>query len=363
MGTVKENKLVSPFFLFYLIHSTQTGVGMLKFQANIIKGAGNDSWLSVLIFGLFLHLVLWMMLYILKQSNEGDIISFHQSVFGKYIGNVMNLILAIYFGMSSLFAFHTYVDILQIWVFDGIAAWEFSLLLSVIIFYVVAGGFRIITAISFFGVIIPALTLFLFLYLFEYIDLTYVKPFFNHDLKDYVISAKEAATIFLGFETVLVYYPFINERKKANKWGYLAILTSTLLYTITAFFTFMFFTQEKLEHLTWPTLQMIKFIQFPFLERFEFIFIFTWLLVVMPVICVSLWASIRTIKLTIPNLKPTFILIVFLLIFNYVNGVLTQLEFSLKLATFTSMSGLFIILVYIPLLFIIAVIKNKLAKN
>ena len=91
---VKENKMVSPYFLFFLMHSTQIGVVVLTFQTKIIKGAGHNAWLSVLVLGLVMHVIFLMMLYILKHSSCGDILSFHREVFGKVFGGILNIIMA-----------------------------------------------------------------------------------------------------------------------------------------------------------------------------------------------------------------------------------------------------------------------------
>lgn len=355
--------MVSPYFLFFLIHSSQTGVAVLSFQVKIIGGAGHDAWLIVLALGLFMHVIYWMILYILKHSSSGDILSFHKDLLGKFMGGLLNLFIAIYFSTLSLYTLHTYIDILQIWVFDGIASWEFSLLFTVLIFYIVSGGFRILTATAFWGVIIPSFLLLSLIYLLGYIDVSYLFPLLRHNLKDYFNSAKEATSIYLGFETILIFYPFIKNWEKAHKWGHLALFYTTFLYTLIAVITFMFFTQGKIEHLTWPTLTMIKIIQLPFLERFEFIFIFTWLLVVIPVICIYLWSAIRSIKLTIPKVKQTYVLILLLAVFYFINSLLVDIEISQLMTRIVGISGIIFLFCYIPVLFIISVIRKKLKKS
>ncbi len=356
---VKENKMVSPYFLFFLIHATQTGVSVLTFQTKIIRGAGHTAWLSVLGLGFVMHVIFLMMLFILKQSSTGDILSFHREVFGKIFGGMLNIILASYFSIASLTVLYIYIDVLQIWVFNGIASWEFALLLTAVIYYIVAGGFRIVTAIAYWGVVIPSFLFFSILYLLKYVEFSYLQPFFLYGVKDHLISAKEAVPIYLGFENILVFFPFIKNREKSHKWGHLSLLFTTITYTVIALMTFMFFSLGKLKHLTWPTLTMIKIIQFPFLERFEFIFIFTWLLVVMPVICIYLWSAIRSMKLTISKVKPTYLLIGLLAVFYFVNSKLLGIEVSYFLVNIYAYSGRIFLFCYIPILFLIAVIRKK----
>ena len=360
---VKENKMVSAYLLFFLIHSSQTGIGVLKFQTEIIKGAAQDAWLSVLIVGLSMHILFFMILHIIRHSSQGDLISFHTDIFGKFLGGILNMMVVIYFFAVGLVAIQSYVDILDIWVFDGIPVWEFTLLICVIIYYLVSGGFRIITGVAFWGTVIPPFLLLSIIYLFTLSDYTYIMPFFNHSFKDYLISARESGFMYFGFETALVFFPFIKNGMKSSKWGHLALLYTTIIYVIVTFLTFTYFTQGKLEHLAWPTLSMIQIIQLPFMERFEFIFIFTWLLVVIPVVCIYLWASTRIIKLTFSKLKPTYVL--FGLIGSYFLIVSIVVDLSTKkiLEKAVSYFGLAFLFGYIPLLFIISLIKSMKDKR
>lgn len=360
---VKENAMVSPYFMFFLIHATQTGIGVLKFQSEIIKGAGQDAWVSVLAVGLSLHIIFLMMLHIMRNASQGDIISFHTELFGKYVGGILNILVAIYFFAVGLLALQSYVDILQIWVFDGIGSWEISLLICLCVYYIVSGGFRLIAGIAFWGVIIPSFLLLSFVYVFRYIDYTYIMPLFNHDFKDYLLSAKESGFMYFGVETIFVFFPFIKNGMKSSKWGHYGLLYTTIFYLVITLVTFMYFTQGKLQHLSWPTLSIIKIIQLPFLERFEFIFIFTWLLVFIPVVCTYMWSSVRIIKLTFKKLTPTFILFFllgssFLIICNAEDILFKQL-----LEKVVRYSGLIFLFGYVPLLFMISLIKSMISKR
>ncbi|MCC3357927.1 GerAB/ArcD/ProY family transporter [Bacillus sp. REN16] len=360
---MSENKLVSPFFLFFLFHGSQTGITLLKYQRSIAQGAGYDAWLSVFVVGLSTHLIFFMMLYIIKQSTAGDILSLHKDIFGKFFGGALNILLACYFSVAGVSVLYSYIDALQVWVFDGIASWEYALVLCILIFYLVAGGFRCITGVAFWGVVIPSFLLLSLLYLIQYLEISYLLPPFKYGLKEHYISTKESVPLFLGFETALIYFPFLKNGKKASKWGHFALFLTTIMYTVITIVTFMFFTEGKLQHLTWPTLTMIKIIEFSFLERFEFIFIFTWLLVIMPVICIYLWSAVRSIKFTLPKIKPTYILLFLLALYLYTNSFLIDLYYTQLIRKIVKYSGTLFIYGYIPLIFLISVIRNLIKSQ
>ncbi|WP_066305535.1 GerAB/ArcD/ProY family transporter [Bacillus sp. FJAT-29814] len=356
-AVVKENSMVSPYFLFFLIHGSQVGISVLNFQSRISKGAGQDAWVSVLAVGLSLNVIFFMMLHIMKYASNGDIISFHTDTFGKWIGGLLNLAMTFTFLVAGLLVSHSFIELLQVWVFNGIPSWEFALLICLLSYYIVSGGFRIVAGISFWGVVIPSFLLLSSLYLFHYREISYLLPIFNHGIKEYFISAKASSTMFFGFETVLVYFPFIKNQSRASKWGHLGLLFTTLVYLVITLVTFMFFTQGKLKILTWPTLTMIKIIAFPFLERFEFIFIFTWLFVILPVICIYLWSAIRTVKLTFPKLKPTYVLFFFICCYFFYSSILEDIYYTKLLIKIVRYNGFILLFGYIPLLFIISLIK------
>jgi spore germination protein (amino acid permease) len=357
-SAVKENSMVSPYFLFFLIHGSQVGVSVLNFQSRISKGAGQDAWVSVLAVGLSLHLIFFMMLHIMKQASSRDIISFHKDIFGKWLGGLLNLAMTFTFLVAGLLVSHSFIELLQVWVFDGIPSWEFALLICLLCYYIVSGGFRIVAEFAFWGVIIPSFLLLSLFYLFHYREVSYLMPFFNHGIRDYLKSANGAVTMYFGFETVLVYFPFIKSGPQTSKWGHFGLLYTTILYVVITLVTFIFFTQGKLKLLSWPTLTMIKIISFPFLERFEFIFIFTWLFVILPVICIYLWSAVRTVKLTFPKTKPTYVLFFFICCYFFYSSILEDISYTKLLIKVVRFNGFLFIYGYVPLLFAISIIKG-----
>ncbi|MBO1511225.1 GerAB/ArcD/ProY family transporter [Metabacillus bambusae] len=354
---VKESLTVSPFFLFFLIHGTQTGVGMLSFQSKIIKGAEQDAWVSVLLVGFSFHLIIWLMYFLLKKSNNGDIFSLHKQLFGKWIGNIFNLCFYGYIIVTISTIVRSYVEILQVWVFPYIHLWELSLIIVLATTYIVSGGFRVVTGMCFWGVVLPSI-LFITLYFpLKYANWNNLLPLFNHNFVDYIVSAKQTIFNYLGPELLLIYFPFIKNNNNSQKWAHISIAYTTILYFIITIVTFVYFNIQQLEHTVWPTLISSKIIRLPFIERFEYIYIFAWLLVILPPSCVFLWGGSRILRKTI-NLKPKTSLwisssIVFFIVINL------KSEISIKnINSFISTTGLVLVYCYIPILFFLLNIIN-----
>ncbi|WP_043930865.1 GerAB/ArcD/ProY family transporter [Bacillus sp. EB01] len=360
--TVQEKNKLSPFFLFFLFPASQIGIGTLNFQTRIAKGAGHDAWLSLLVVGLSLNILFLMVMSILKSSPSGDLMGFHKKTFGKYIGNSLNMILVCYFGLISFSLLYGYIDILQTWAFDMVPLWELTFAICIVVYYIVSGGFRVVTGIAFWGVVIPIFLIFPFILLYPYLELRNMMPFFSHSIKDYFVSGRESIYLFIGFENILIYFPFIKNHGQSKKWGHLGLFSTTLLYLGLCILTFLYYTQGKLAHTLWPTLAMIKLIRFSVLESYEFVFIFTFFLVITSIVSISLWSCTRILKVTY-GFKPTRALLGFLIAFFLLNLALEDIEYGKKLSKITAYSGIAFLYGYIPFLFLVSIIKRKMEKK
>lgn len=111
---IAENKKVAPYMTVFLVHPVQVGVGILGFQAIIVKDAGYDSWISVILAGVGVSVALWFM-YAILNKNGGSIITVHREVFGKWVGGALSLGLILYFFYISVMVIRTYSEVVQVW--------------------------------------------------------------------------------------------------------------------------------------------------------------------------------------------------------------------------------------------------------
>ncbi|WP_261133367.1 spore germination protein [Bacillus sp. Marseille-Q3570] len=357
----KEKYLVSTFFVFFLIHSSQTGIGLLSFQNTIFENAGHDAWISVIITGLSLHIILWMILQMVRNPTK-DLLKIHQILFGDKIGNFLSVIVIGYFFLLALTVFRTYIEAIHVWVFPMIKTWELGIGLACLIIYIITGGFRTLTGISFLGVILPSLLLVTLYFPLQYANFRNLMPVLNHSILEIAQSSKASSLIYIGFETLLIYFPFIKYPSKSAKWAHGALAYTTFLYLLVTLLTFVYFSQGQLKHILWPTLVMTKIVEMPFIMRFEFIFIFTWLLVILPAVCIPIWCCTRILK-KITKIKPRKSLYTIMSLI-LLSSILIDDRLKVDaLGKFASETGFYFIYSYIPLLFIIFSIRKSKFKS
>ncbi|TXC91503.1 GerAB/ArcD/ProY family transporter [Metabacillus litoralis] len=361
MIKIAERFQVSHFLVFYLIHSLQFGIGVLGFQRIVAEKSGRDAWIAVILSGIMVHISLWMIYKILKNSN-GNVITLHKELFGKWVGNTLSAILACYFTLVAITVLRTYIEIIEVWMFPDINVWLFSFMFLLLVYYIISGGFRVVTGISFFGIILPVYLFFTFLFPLQFSDLHNLLPVFNHSLKDLAISTKSMSLTVIGFEALLVFYPFIKNVDKSKKWAHMAVATSTIIYAVIMIITLIYFSEEQLQKNVWATLTMWKIVEMPFVERFEYIGIANWCLIILPNVCLTLWCASRCLKDSF-KFNQKYTLIVILLIAFFTNSLSRTREQISLLNDIVGQVGFYLIIGYIPMLFMFTMITRKVKEK
>lgn len=347
---VKSSFQVSSFLLFFMVHSSQLGVGVLSFQRSIVKEAGYDSWISIIAAGLMVHLSLFFMFQMLKYEHH-DISDIHQFVYGKWLGKIFTFIFIVRFVWAGLVVLLSYIEILQIWLFPELPTWIPTLIILVLLYHTITGGFPVIAGMCFFkAIFLFALTLpILFTLGSAHFGNLSLIP--THTMKELLNATKAMSFSYSGFETLLVYYPFIKGGQKSKSYAYLGNAATVLLYLFVALMCFLFFSEKQLNITIWPYLSMASTLSLPIIQRFEIIFVSFWVLVIIPAVIQYLWSASRLAK-DVFKVKQKYPLIFFMMIFIVASLFIDdRQEFDL-LGNWNGEFTFYLSYVYIPVLFL-----------
>lgn len=358
---VKEAYKVAPSLAFFLVTSAQVGVGILGFERILVKEAGYDGWIGIIAGGVMVNLSIFIMYKLLKEG-RGNLVYIHQTLFGKWIGNSLSLVLALYFWNSAYTVLRTYIEVIQVWMFPGLPTWFPALFFLFLVYYIISSGFQVVTGICYFGVILPLWLFIMLVYPLEYAHFDNLLPTFNHSVKELWNATTSMTLSYIGYETLLIYYPFIQKPETSHKYAQFGAVFTTFLYLAACLVSFVFFSEKQILVSVWPHLAMTKVLEFSFLQRFEYIEISVWLLVVMPNIVLFFWTASRMVRdvVKIPQRFP--LLVMLLLFFVYAYYINDRAEINI-INTFHGKFGFYFIYVYIPFLYVIQMIVKKVRSR
>ncbi len=358
---IPERVKISPFLVFYIVTSMQIGIGILGYQRLIAKHSGNDAWISILIAGFCLHILLWM-IYKIAETVNGDFVTANIYIVGNFFGKLISSVLIFYYFIYGLTVLRTYIEFIQVWMFPEIGIFWFTFAFMLLCIYIVYGGFRTVVGIAFFGIILPYCLFLVFGFNLKFANFDQLLPIWNHTVKDILLGSYQMLLSLIGFETVLFFYPFIKEPQKSKKWAHLGLLTTSFTYIALMIVTTTYFSEAQLLKSIWPTLTMWKIVKMPFIERFEYIGIASWNLAILPNVCISIWIASRLLK-RVFNIQQKsgvqLIALTTLIIINFINSR----EKVDWLNNFMIKVGFTFSFIYIPLLFICIMIAKKVKKK
>ncbi|KAA9017973.1 GerAB/ArcD/ProY family transporter [Niallia endozanthoxylica] len=359
--TIPENKKIAPFLVFFTIHAMQTGIGILGFTRIIARHAGYDSWMSIILVGIIIHILMWM-IYKMTAIADGDIIAVHTYIFGKKLSKMICSIFILYFCLLIVTVLRGFIEIVHVWMFPDLSIFWFSLTFFILAIYIVNGGIRTITGIAFFSVVLPFYIVITFLLTLPYASFTNLLPMFDHSLTEVLHSTRSMSLTVIGFETLLFFYPFIKSPEKSRKWAFFSNIYTTLLNLYVAIFIFAYFSENQLQKYTWPLLTIWKVIKMPFVERFEYIGIANWCLIILPNICLALWCASRLIKQIFSIRQKTSVPALAIVCLVTISLIVTG-ETQNMLSDLTGKIGFYINFFYLPFLFFATLLARKVKKR
>jgi spore germination protein (amino acid permease) len=350
--------LINTFLIFFVIHSTQIGVGLQGFQRIIYIEAKHDAWISVILAGIATHLVAFIMIKTLSIYGSTDLYGIHHDLFGKWLGRFFSFLYVLYCFLAFFAIMRNYIEVVQAWMFPEVSTWFLSLSLLILIIYGVTGGFRVIIGISFFSIVIGIWLVFMIAYPFQFAHWTNLLPVLEADLSEIVKGAHGMTFTVIGFEILYFIFPFLKEKNKIQKFTHLSLLFTTILYLIVMIVSLAYFSGGQLEKTIWGTLSLFKIVRLPFIERFEYVAIAIWMIIILPNLMLYLWAASRGMNRISGKSEKSFVWIFALFAFITVEILKTRVEINAFNGIFAKAS-FYVVFCYPFLLFLLAIVKRK----
>jgi len=353
---------INAFLLFFIIHTAQIGVGIQGFQRVVYQDAKHDAWISVLLAGIATHIIAFFMIKTLQIYGSNDLYGIHQDVFGKWIGNFLNILYIFYCSGAFFSVLRNYIEVVQTWVFSDLNTWFFAATLLLIVIYTFTGGLRVIVGISFFSFILSIWLFPMLAYPMKFIESRSLLPILETNLSGILKGVQSMTFTIIGFEIIYVIYPFVKDKENVKKHIHLGLFVTTVIYLAVVLVSLTYFSGEQLTKTVWATLSLFSIVKFPFIERFEYIVVCFWMLIILPNLCLFLWAAFRGVRRIVNVSANKFVWIFSLIIF------IVSLAFKTRpqINTFNDYFGqmaFYIIFVYPIILYMIAVVKKKFKSH
>jgi spore germination protein (amino acid permease) len=337
------------------------GIGIHGFQRIIFSEAKHDAWISVVLAGVFTHIVVFIIIKTLQLYGPTDIYGIHIEVYGKWIGKVVNSLYIFYCLCMFVIILYNYIEVMQTWVFPTVPTWLFSISILLLVVYGVTGGLRVIAGAGFFSIILSLWILSIIGYPLRFVDFDHLLPVMESNITSILKGAYKMGITLIGFEILYMVYPFMENRKKVIKFAHLGVAATNILYLVVMLLTIIYFSSGQLENTIWPTLSLFKIVKLPFIERTEYVAVSFWLLIILPNLLLYMWAAVRGVKRTFGKKTKGVIWFFSFIIFLVSFFINTRSKIN-QFTDFFDNIAFYIAFCYPFILYILALIKKKMTS-
>ncbi|MGG1442091.1 spore gernimation protein [Brevibacillus laterosporus] len=276
------NRIYSISFMQYtlLIHGIQVATSVLSLPRQLAEIASTDGWIALVLSWLVNLVFSIIMVAVMRQYPEDNFFKLLERLFGKAISKFIIGLVALHFAFSAWSTFISTMLYTRAW-FLTMTPIPFILLLVVIPAYITAR--KHILAIARYCEIVFFLTIWMVPVLLIPLRegyLIHLLPVIKDGWGPILQAMPTTTKAYLGFEILFIIYPYLRRKDLAVHGIVLGNTLTMLIYVFSTLVCFIFFSPDEIFDYNQPVLNLLKLIEFRFLERFDIIFLAMYLFVI-----------------------------------------------------------------------------------
>lgn len=296
-GTVVKIRNINLFQLSLLLIHAQVGVGMITLASDVHVDAKTSSWISVLLGGIFVQLLIFIYGFLMKRFPNKTLFDMIKIVFGNIIGKLIIIMYVLYFIILIVLLLSKFIVIIKTWMMPITPKWVLTVFLSIIAIYAAKENIHVISRFFIFATFVIFVFLGFVFYSFKDANYTYILPIGIDGFRPILKGAITSSNAYQGIEYLLLVAPFVKGSNKQVLYTSTFInVFITLFYTLTVLAPQLVFSSKELELITEPIFYLVKSFSFTMIERPDLLFVTMWIVLVITTLIMLLFAASMSLQ-------------------------------------------------------------------
>ncbi|NQX45246.1 GerAB/ArcD/ProY family transporter [Paenibacillus tritici] len=353
---------LTPFHITILVYMTQSGIIIFTLPRQLAEYFGTNGWLFMVPCFVISSLNIYLISLVYHMGKGRSIFLILEQSISKVV------LYPLYIGLSSVWLIFgcmigkKYVLLFQMISFPTTNPMIFKLAIDLLALLLLTKGIYTIskaTTVFFWVTIWMYLLLLGFIPNFQWVRLT---PFIFKEGHDMVRGGLDIYTAFLGYELSLLYLPYMDHKKKSMRGVYAGNTILSVAYISFAFICFGFFSLGQLKKLLYPLLDLLAFIQLPFVERLENLLYGFFLFLILVTVVMYWWAAAESVQRILPRANISIlcsILVGISFVVSYIPTTLDQVNTWIMYLSYAATGIAF----GLPLLLVVLLLVQRKRRN
>ena len=296
------NEKISNYQLTMFIVLTILGVGIFSLPRVVAEATNSDGWITTILGGMIAIGEYYIISKLARKFPNFTFVEIAKEVVGKVLAIPIIFVFLLNTIIVSSMVLRIFGEVIKMSLLFKTPIEVILISFLLLAFLLARGGIEPIVRFDEFVFPIMIFSVILLLALaIPDSDFTNILPIMRTKPMDFINGVMETSFAYTDFEFVLFIVPFIKNREKIFKSGFIAILIVVAVYVGIVILSFAKLGVESVKHTMWPTLSMIRSINVPdsFIERLEGIIMPLWILFAFTTIAPSLYVLSKIISKTI----------------------------------------------------------------
>ncbi|MBB3112095.1 lysylphosphatidylglycerol synthetase-like protein (DUF2156 family) [Paenibacillus phyllosphaerae] len=296
------------YHIALIVYMLELDVTVFSLPRIVAENLGTNGWIGLILLAFVAVCNIALIQLVYRAGKGRSIYEIAEQSIPKLLLYPVYLLLAIFWIGLGSFIGKKYVLIYQMISFPTTSASLLYISIALLAYYMLTKGiYNMGKAITLFCYMTIILTVLLFYYTNDWELSRFTTYLFQgaaegHSFKNWL----EVYTIFVGYEITLFLFPY-SDKKTLFKGVYCGQILNLTIYLILIMLCFGFFSFEQLKSIMYPVINLLSYIELPFLNRLENL-VFT-LFLFSNVISIALfsWMALTATQRVFPRVKLRFL--------------------------------------------------------
>ncbi|TLS53786.1 spore gernimation protein [Paenibacillus antri] len=301
------NEKLHPYHTAILIYMIQSGITIFSLPRTIAETYGTNGWVMVFAYAGLATIGIYLISVVHRKGGGESVFNIVESRLPTFATIPLYAALVLLWCLLAGLVCKQYIMILQMVAFPTTSPLAIHSMFGFLLYLLLVKSIYSIskTTTVFFYLSITMM----FLLLFHIGDISLVR------LTPYVLQGGtwdwrtilDIYAAFLGYELALFLIPYAGERRGFIKGVYAANAFVTFVYFSTTFVALGFFGVTMVKTMKYPILDLLAYVEFPFVERIENVLYSLFLFKILLTALMYLWAALETAKRIVPRANPKWL--------------------------------------------------------
>ncbi|MCM1989957.1 GerAB/ArcD/ProY family transporter [Oceanirhabdus seepicola] len=275
----EKNNLLTPNQLTYLLLGFVVGTGFLKLPNQLVKTAGQDSWMCVIFALIYPLYIVLVSCYIINKHPKENILVINKKYFGNFFGNIMNFIFMLQFIITTVVIIAHTMIFSRVYIVSYLAPLKVALITVLLVTYASSKGIGVLGKINQLVFYLFILVFLLSLTALKYGDILNLQPVFGAGMTNVLKTTPQTAYSYFGWECLLLLFPYAKDVKSIKKSALKAVAICGIIYVWTVFITIYYLSIDITPKNYWSFVMVFQSINVPIINNFRYIFMFIWIVI------------------------------------------------------------------------------------